>query len=139
MDEGFNLNGIAAADDGHRLIVAHTGRGALYTVDPGDGSNRKIDVTDSSGAPVTLTNVDGLVVRGDTLWAVQNFLNQVSRIDLKGSLRSGEVQEVITSKNFDVPTTAALFGNTLALVNAKFATPEAKSFEVVLVTARSRD
>ena len=84
-----------------------------------------------------MTNVDGIVVRGDTLWAVQNLLNQVSRIDLNGSLRSGEVQEVITSENFDVPTTAALFGNTLALVNAKFATPAATSFEAVLVKARS--
>jgi len=135
VDEGFNLNGIAAADDGHRLIVAHTGRGALYAVDPDDGSNKVIKVTDSSGAPVTVTNVDGIVVRNDTLWAVQNFLNQVSRIELNGSLGKGEVQEVITSKDFDVPTTAALFGNTLALVNAKFATPAATSFEVVLVNA----
>ncbi|MCB5292004.1 hypothetical protein [Arthrobacter sp. SO3] len=75
-----DLNGIAAAKDGHRLIVAHTGRGALYRVDPDDGSN-------------------------------------------------------ITSGNFDVPTTAALSGNTVALVNAKFATPAATSFEVVLVRA----
>ncbi|MDZ4089837.1 MAG: SMP-30/gluconolactonase/LRE family protein [Arthrobacter sp.] len=137
VDEGFNLNGIAAADDGDRLIVAHFARGALYTVDPDDGSNRLINFTDTSGAPVTLTNVDGIVIRGNTLWAVQNFVNQVSRIDLSRSLRSGEVQEVITSENFDVPTTAALFGNTLALVNAKFATPAATSFEVVLVAACS--
>jgi len=137
VDEGFNLNGIAASDDGRRLIVAHTGRGALYTVDPEDGSNKLIKVTDSSGAPVTVTDVDGIVVRDDTLWAVQNFLNQVSRIELNASLGKGEVQEVITSKNFDVPTTAALFGNTLALVNAKFATPAATSFEVVLVKACS--
>jgi hypothetical protein len=59
----------------------------------------------------------------------------VSRIELNDSLRSSEVQEAITSKDFDVPTTAALFGNTLALVNAKFATPSATSFEVVLVRA----
>lgn len=137
VDEGFNLNGIAAADDGHRLIVAHTGRGALYSVDPDDGSNRLIKITDSSGAPVTMTNVDGIVVRDDTLWAVQNFSNQVSRIELNGSLGKGEVQEVIASKDFDVPTTAALFGDTLALVNAKFATPGATSFEVVLVAACS--
>ena len=137
VDEGFNLNGIAAADDGDRLIVAHFGRGALYTVDPDDGSNKLIKVTDSSGAPVTVTNVDGIVVRNSTLWAVQNFLNQVSRIELHGSLGKGEVQGVITSENFDVPTTAALFGNTLALVNAKFATPGATSFEVVLVEACS--
>lgn len=137
VDEGFNLNGIAAADVGDRLIVAHFARGALYTVDPDDGSNRLVNFTDTSGAPVTLTNVDGIVIRGNTLWAVQNFLNQVSRIDLSRSLRSGEVQEVITSEDFDVPTTAALFGNTLALVNAKFATPAATSFEVVLVAACS--
>lgn len=107
-------------------------------MDPDDGSNRLIDVTDSSGSPENLANVDGMVIRGDTLWAVQNFLNQVSRIELKGSLRSGEVQDVLTSKDFDVPTTAALFGRTLALVNAKFATPAATSFEVVLVDACSR-
>jgi sugar lactone lactonase YvrE len=139
VDGGFNLNGIAAADEGRKLIVAHTGRGALYAVDPRDGSNKKIEVTDSDGDAVTLKNVDGIVVRGDTLWAVQNLLNQVSRIDLNGRVSSGEVEEVITSKNFDVPTTAALFGNTLALVNAKFTTPAAKSFEAVLVKARSRD
>ena len=84
MDGGFHLNGIAAADEGHKLIVAHTGRGALYAVDPRDGSNKKIEVTDSDGAAVTLTNVDGIVVRDDTLWAVQNFLNQVSRIEMNG-------------------------------------------------------
>jgi sugar lactone lactonase YvrE len=137
VDEGFNLNGIAAADEGHQLIVAHTGRGALYAVDPDDGSNKLIKVTDSSGAPVALTNVDGIVVRGETLWAVQNLLNQVSRVELNGSLGKGEVEEVITSENFDIPTTAALFGDTLALVNAKFTTPAATSFEAVLVKACS--
>ncbi len=137
VDPGFNLNGIAAKG-GDTLIVAHTGRGALYAVDPDNGSNKRIDVTDSSGAPVTLTNIDGIVVRGNTLWAVQNLRNQVSRIKLNPSLDGGVVQEVITSKDFDVPTTAALFGNTLALVNAKFTTPAATSFEAVLVDARSR-
>jgi sugar lactone lactonase YvrE len=138
VDAGFNLNGIAAAaDDGETLIVAHTGRGALYAVDPEDGSNEQIRVTDSSGAPVTVTNVDGLVIRDDTLWAVQNFLNQVSRIDLDGALAEGTVEDVITSEYFDVPTTAALYGGTLALVNAKFSTPAATSFEVVLVEAGS--
>ena len=139
VDEGFNLNGIAAADDGDTLVVAHSGRGALYTVDPDDGSNRLIKVTESSGAPVTVANADGIVIRDDTLWAVQNFLNQVSRIDLNGSLAKGEVEEVITSKDFDIPTTAALFGDTLALVNGKFTTPAATSFEAVLVRACSGD
>jgi sugar lactone lactonase YvrE len=138
LEQGFNLNGIAAVRDGHLLIVAHTFRGALYAVDRDTGANRLIALTDRSGAPVTLPNVDGIIVRGDTLWAVQNLSNQVSRIRLDRSLFSGEVREVITSPHFDTPTTAALFGDTLALVNAKFTTPAATTFEAVLVDARSR-
>ena len=61
----------------------------------------------------------------------------MSRVDLNGRLELGEVREVITSGNFDIPTTAALFGDTLALVNAKFTTPAATSFEAVLVKACS--
>lgn len=138
LEQGFNLNGIAAVRDGKTLIVAHTVRSALYAVDPDTGSNRLITLTDSSGAPVTLPYVDGIIVRGDTLWAVQNMSNQVSRIRLDRSLSSGEVREVITSPHFDIPTTAALFGDTLAVVNAKFTTPAATTFEAVLVDARSR-
>lgn len=138
LEQGFNLNGIAAVRDGHTLIVAHTFRGALYAVDPESGSSELITLSDRSGAPVTVPNVDGIIVRENTLWAVQNVSNQVSRIQLDRTLSSGEVREVITSPHFDVPTTAALFGDTLALVNAKFTTPAATTFEAVLVDARSR-
>ena len=53
-------------------------------------------------------------------------------------LTVGTVTKVITSKNFQIPTAAAKFGNTLAVVQAKFDTgfpPTAKSYEVVLVRA----
>lgn len=137
---GFNLNGITSVRGGQTLIVAHSGLGALFTVDPeSEGSSlisAPITVTDAAGNPVVLTNVDGIIVQGKTLWAVQNFLNQVSRIQLDATLSSGIVQEVITSPNFVIPTTAALFGGTLALPNAKFMTG-ATDFEVVLVDARS--
>jgi hypothetical protein len=46
------------------------------------------------------------------------------------------VEEVITSALFQVPTTAALFGSRLAVVNAKFDTglpPTATQFEVIVV------
>jgi len=46
--------------------------------------------------------------------------------------------QTITSPLFEVPTTAALFGNVLAAVNAKFDTglpPTATQFEVILVRA----
>jgi sugar lactone lactonase YvrE len=129
----FNLNGIAAAEDGRVLIVAHSGLGKLYTVDPESGETAVI-------AGVDVPNVDGILVRGHQLWAVQNFSNQVSRFRLADDLASAEIRKVITSADFKVPTTVAFFGNTrfgsiLAAVNAKFNDTTATQYEVVLVPA----
>jgi len=129
VDQGFNLNGIAAAGDGDTLIVAHTARGVLYTVNARTGASAEI-------GGVSVPNVDGILLKDGTLWAVQNLDNQVSRIRLDSSLDSGELRHVITSPNFDIPTTAALFDDTLAVVNSKFTNPGATSFEVVRVQAR---
>jgi sugar lactone lactonase YvrE len=127
----FNLNGIRAVDQGRTLIVAHSANGALYTVDPDTGASKVI-------AGISVPNVDGIELSGRTLWAVQNFSNQISRIQLDGDLSSGTVEKVITSDHFQVPTTAARFGNLLAVVNAKFDTgipPTADQYEVVIVGA----
>ncbi len=76
-------------------------------------------------------------MEGRTLYAVQNFVNQIAEVHLSGDLTSGSVRKVITSRLFEVPTTVARFGDRLAAaVNAKFDTglpPEATSFEVVVV------
>jgi len=128
LKQGFNLNGIASARDGSVLIVAHTADGALYTVDPETGDSAAIE-------GVAVPFVDGILVRGNTLWAVQNQLNQIVRVDLSGDLSSGVVEDTIKSDAFNVPTTVALFGNTLAAVNAQFNQPPSP-FEVVLVPAR---
>jgi len=127
----FNLNGIAAADGGRTLIVAHSGNAALYTVDSQTGASAAV-----SG--VAVPNVDGILVRGRTLWAVQNFSNQISRIKLSGDLSSGVVKDVITSPLFQIPTTAANFGGKLAVVNAKFGVPAPENFDVVVLRGRSR-
>ena len=126
----FNLNGIQATANGTTLIVAHSANGELYTVDPSTGSSATI-------AGVSVPQVDGIVLAGRRLWAVQNS-NQVTRIRLDGHLRSGVVEEVITSPLFQVPSTAARFGGRLAVVNAKFDTgipPTADQYEIVLVKA----
>jgi sugar lactone lactonase YvrE len=126
----FNLNGIAATANGKTLIVAHSTKGQLYTVDPRTGVSATI-------AGVSVPTVDGIVLEGRRLWAVQNS-NQVSRIRLGRHLTSGVVEKVITSDLFQTPSTAARFGSRLAVVNAKFDTgfpPTAKQYEVVLVHA----
>jgi sugar lactone lactonase YvrE len=125
----FNLNGIEATPNGKTLIVAHSGTGQLYTVDPASGVSATI-------AGVSVPNVDGIVLEGRRLWAVQNFSNQVARIRLSPDLTSGVIEDVITSDLFQVPATAARFGSRLAVVNAKFDTglpPTADQYEVVVV------
>jgi sugar lactone lactonase YvrE len=124
-----NLNGIQATPNGETLIVAHSANAQLDTVDPATGASATI-------AGVSVPNVDGIVLEAGRLWAVQNFSNQVSRIRLAPDLSAGVVEEVITSPLFKVPTTAALFGSRLAVVNAKFDTgipPTATQFEVIVV------
>jgi sugar lactone lactonase YvrE len=126
----FNLNGIQATPNGKTLIVAHSTTGQLYTVNPTTGASATI-------AGVSVPNVDGIVLDGRRLWAVQNT-NQVTRIRLAPDLSSGMVERVITSDLFQTPTTAARFGSRLAVVNAKFDTgipPTADQYEVVLVHA----
>jgi hypothetical protein len=124
----FNLNGIQATPDGKTLIVAHSTNGELYTVDPVNGDSATI-------AGVSVPSVDGIVLLGRRLWAVQN-INQVARIQLSPDLTSGMVEEVITNDLFEVPSTAARFGSRLAVINAKFDTgfpPTAEQYEAVVV------
>ena len=114
---------------GSTLVVAHSSSGALNAVNPKTGASRRIE-------GLSLPNVDGILMQGRTLYAVQNFLNQIAEVRLSGDLTSGSVRKVITSNLFEVPATVARFGDQLAAVNAKFDTglpPAATSFEVVVV------
>lgn len=125
----FNNNGIQATPDGKTLIVAHSGQGALNTVDPTTGRSSTI-------AGVNVPSVDGILLAGGQLFAVQNFLNQIAEVRLRPDLTSGAVEKVVTSELFQVPTTVARFGDRLAAVNAKFDTglpPSADQFEVIVV------
>jgi sugar lactone lactonase YvrE len=127
---GFNLNGIAAVDNGATLIVAHTTAGALYSVDPATGASALIDGAD-------VPNVDGILVEAGRLWAVRNTDNRIEEYRLSADLGSASLVQVITDDAFEVPTTVARWGNRLAAVNAKFDTgfpPTAATFEVVEVT-----
>ena len=111
-----NANGIVATPDGKTLIMANTGFAAVYKVDPMTGEATKIYLGDDD-----LVDVDGLVLAGKTLYAVQNFSNQIGIVSLDSSLTSGVVSaEPLTSPDFIIPTTAAKFGSTIYAVNARF-------------------
>jgi len=129
---GFNLNGIAATPDGSTLIVAHSNNAAVYSVNPSTGASALL-----AG---DLPNVDGILFEAGRLWAVQNFLIQITELRVPGDLSSATVERVITNADVDgafgIPTTVARFGNVLATVNAHFDTgfpPPPQPFEVVIV------
>jgi sugar lactone lactonase YvrE len=125
----FNLNGIDATSDGRTLLVAHSTNNQIYRVNPFTGASAAI-----RGA--TPTGPDGIVLEGGRLWVVGN--NQVTRFRLSPRLTSAVVEKVITNDLFQTPSTAALFGSRLAVVNAKFDTgfpPTADQYEVIVVNA----
>lgn len=111
----INLNGIDATRNGDTLIAVHSLLGVLYRIDPATGHATEIDL----GAG-NVNSGDGIVLHGKTVYVVQNFINQVAVVELSPDLSSGEVVETITSDLFRVPTTGAMFGNTLYVVNARF-------------------
>ncbi|MEU4603820.1 hypothetical protein AB0F43_12645 [Kribbella sp. NPDC023972] len=67
-----------------------------------------------------MTNGDGLLVIGTTLYVVQNRLNKIAVLSINPSGTEGHLVREITSPEFDVPTTAAAFGSRLYLPNARF-------------------
>ena len=126
--DGFNANGIEAAQNGRHLIIVNTALGTLYKVDPVTGVAEVIDLGGDD-----VTNGDGLLLRGRTLYVVQNFLNQVAVIQLDRNLTSGERIDTITHEAFDIPTTIAGFGPALYVVNARFSTTPAPDTEYNIV------
>jgi sugar lactone lactonase YvrE len=115
---GFNVNGIATTPDGQGLLLVQSNTGLLFRADPRTGVTETVDL----GGEL-LTNGDGMLRTGHTLYVVQNVANTVAviRLDTRGS--RGSVIDHRTDPRFDVPTTIATFGDRLYLPNARFTTP----------------
>lgn len=114
---GNNANGISLTPDSRALIMVQSSTGFLLRVDPRTGVALRIDIGDA-----LMTNGDGLLLLGRTLYVVQNRLNKIAVLKLNHTGTKGEVVGELTSPDFDVPTTAAAFGNRLYLPNARFTT-----------------
>jgi sugar lactone lactonase YvrE len=118
-----NANGIQVSPDGRSLLVVQSSTGFLFRVDPRSGVARRVDL-----GGTLLTNGDGLLVRGRTLYAVQNRSNQVAVLRLNRSGSRGVLVDTLTAADlrrdatFDVPTTAAFYRGSLYLPNARFGT-----------------
>ena len=118
----FNANGIEASRGGKTLVIVQSNKGKLFTVDSATGVTREIEL---SGGDVTAG--DGLLLRGRTLFVVQNVLNRVAVVKVRRGLREGEIVAHITDPDLDVPTTIDAFRGRLYAVNARFGTPSPES------------
>ena len=119
FQEGFNLNGIAAARGGRVLVVVQSNTGKLFTVNPRTGVTDEIDL----GA-ATVTNGDGLLLLGRHLFVVRNRLNLIAVVKLSHSLERGRVVAELSDPDFDVPTTITFTAGSLYAVNARFGNPD---------------
>jgi len=127
---GFNANGVAATPDGRTLLVVNSTTGILYNIDPGTGEAVAVDTGDAA-----LASGDGILLHGRTLRVVRNSLNEVVELQLSPDLLSATLIDTLTDPDFDVPTTIALHGSRLYVVNARFSTPPtpATEYNIVLV------
>ena len=125
-----NANGIALSPDKRSLLVVQSNTGFLFRVNPSTGVARRVDL-----GGTLLLNGDGLLVRGNTLYAVQNRLNQVAVVKLNDRGSRGRLVDTLTSPEFDVPTTVAAYRGSLYLPNARFgiASPETADYWVTRI------
>lgn len=110
---GFNANGIESF--GGWLLVPKSNTGELYAIDPGTGVSTEILPAGS------VTSGDGLLLVGNRLYVVRNFLNLIDVWQIHGSRLV--LVDTLTSAGFDIPTTVAFAGGSLWAVNARFSTP----------------
>jgi len=113
---GFNLNGIAATNNGKYLIVVQTNTGKLFRIDI---ASKQVTEIDLGGA--TLTNGDGILLsRRRILYVVRNQNELIVKVQLSEDFSRGTVISSTTDPSFAYPTTIAQARKRLLVVNSQF-------------------
>ena len=116
----FDLGGIVSTFDRRYLLTTQGTTGQLWRVDL---QTREIAEVDLGGA--RLTNADGIVLRGRTLWVVQNFTRQISKLKLRHRYETATVEAILPTPADRTFTTAKRVGGRLLVVDSKFGFPAA--------------
>lgn len=113
---GFNLNGIAATEDGKYLIVVQSNTGKLWRIATADGAVSEIVLAGGD----RMTSGDGLLLVGQNLYVARNSLNLIVTVRLAPDFASGQQVGSFTNSAFQYSTTIAQAGNRLLVVNSQF-------------------
>ena len=114
-EEGFNLNGIASSADGRYLVTVKSATGELFRIDT---TTKEVTLIDTGDAD--LTNGDGILLDGQTLYVVRNQQELIVPVELSADFSSGTAGEPFTDESFMYPTTIAQSGDDLFAVNSQF-------------------
>jgi Cu-Zn family superoxide dismutase len=110
---GSFANGIVPAGRRYLLVVGTT-TGVLARIDLRTG---RVQAVNLGGA--TLPGGDGMARSGRTLYVV-NAASRVTEVRLAANWLSGQVRKHITSPRFRFPTTVAIAGRRLLVVNSQY-------------------
>ncbi|MFI1157437.1 SMP-30/gluconolactonase/LRE family protein [Streptomyces sioyaensis] len=112
---GVTLNGIVADPSGRYLLTVDMTAGTLYRVDLASGAVRQVA---QHGGDVV--HGDGLEMRGNTLWAVHNVTNTISRWKVGDDGASARMVRRITERTLQIPTTMVCSGGRMLVVRSQF-------------------
>jgi hypothetical protein len=115
--EGINVNGIGASADGQDLVIGKRNDNALFHVDVRSRRVRRVALP--AGA---VTTPDGLVLRGRTLYVVQNAPSAVKVLRVSRDHTTAAVRRTITDPSFAFTTGAAAYRDRLLVVSSQFDT-----------------
>ncbi len=112
---GFNLNGIVSDAEGRYLVVVQSNTGKLFRIDTDSKAVAEIPVSGGE-----LTNGDGLVLAGGILYVVRNQQGLIVKLQLAEDLSSATVLGSTADPSLTYPTTAAIAGERMLVVNSQF-------------------
>jgi len=119
VPDTVNANGIVVSPDGQFLLVVSFASGQLFRVRLAD---REVTEVDLGGA--SLLGGDGMVLTADrVLYVVLAPTNEVVKLQMDATYKQGELVSRTTDPTFVTPTTAAIAGQRLLVVNSQFFGP----------------
>lgn len=112
---GFNLNGMVVSASGTSLFTVQSNTGKIYEIDIATKAIAQVDV---GGA--TFVNGDGLWLRGNALYVLQNQQGVISELRVQPNKATGTLVSQTTDPSFVVPTSLVGARGRLLVVNSQF-------------------
>jgi sugar lactone lactonase YvrE len=115
----IEANGIVATPDGKFVLVVHFSDGILFRVRLAD---KRVTQVDLDG--YRLIAGDGMIITDDrVLYVVRPFGSLVAKFRVNSRYERGRLVSETTDPSFQTPTTAAIAGDRLLVVNSQFGGP----------------